>query len=75
MSSVTDHYSTLLAPVYNWMAGGADAAFALGAADLASVVGRTGLAVDRGAGFGMHAVPLARATCCTSAWTAGGRRR
>ncbi len=61
MSSVTDHYSTLLAPVYTWMAGGADAAFALGAADLASVSGRTGLAIDLGAGFGMHAVPLARA--------------
>lgn len=54
------HYETLLAPVYAWMAGGAEAAFALGQADLAAHVEPRGLAVDLGAGFGMHSVPLGR---------------
>jgi SAM-dependent methyltransferase len=61
MSSVAAHYETLLAPVYLWMAGGIDNALALGASDLAGFAGRGGLAVDLGAGFGMHAIPLARA--------------
>ena len=61
MSSVAEHYAKLLAPVYAWMAGGTDAAFAIGESDLAPVVGKPGLAVDLGAGFGMHSVPLARA--------------
>lgn len=43
------------------MAGGSAAALAAGAADLAGVPGTGGLAVDLGAGFGMHAIPLARA--------------
>jgi SAM-dependent methyltransferase len=60
MSSVEAHYETLLAPVYLWMAGGIDNALALGASDVASFAGRGGLAVDLGAGFGMHAIPLAR---------------
>jgi SAM-dependent methyltransferase len=61
MSSASEHYSNLLAPIYTWMVGGADAALALGESDLADVPRRGGLAVDLGAGFGMHAVPLARA--------------
>lgn len=61
MSSVIRHYEDLLAPVYLWMAGGPEAAFALGQADLAPVLDRGGFAIDLGAGFGMHAVPLARA--------------
>lgn len=61
MSSVQSHYRQLLAPVYRWMAGGSDTAIALGAADLADVLKSSGLAVDLGAGFGMHAIPLARA--------------
>jgi SAM-dependent methyltransferase len=60
MSSVTAHYETLLAPVYLWMAGGIDNALALGASDLSGLAGHGGLAVDLGAGFGMHAIPLAR---------------
>lgn len=51
----------MLAPVYLWMAGGSDTALATGRADLADVLGLGGLAVDLGAGFGMHAIPLARA--------------
>jgi Methyltransferase domain len=61
VSSVERHYEQLLAPVYLWMAGGAEAAFALGQADLAAVLDRGGFAIDLGAGFGMHAIPLARA--------------
>ena len=61
MSSVVDHYETLLAPVYTWMLGGPEAAFALGQAELAPALPSGRFAVDLGAGFGMHTVPLARA--------------
>jgi hypothetical protein len=61
MSPVSEHYEKLLAPVYAWMLGGADAAFARGASELASFLPKGGLAVDLGAGFGAHAIPLARA--------------
>lgn len=61
MSSVSKHYEGLLAPIYSWMVGGTDAAFATGASDLASIVADSGFAIDLGAGFGMHTIPLARA--------------
>lgn len=61
MPSVPEHYASLLAPVYSWMLGGAEAAFALGESDLASLLPVAGFAVDLGAGCGMHAIPLARA--------------
>jgi SAM-dependent methyltransferase len=61
MSSVVEHYENLLAPVYTWMLGGSEAAFALGQADLDSVRPSGQFAIDLGAGFGMHTVPLARA--------------
>jgi SAM-dependent methyltransferase len=63
MASVSEHYSTHLAPVYVWMAGGIDSALARGDAEIAAVLPAPcdgGTAVDLGAGFGMHAVPLAR---------------
>ncbi len=60
MTSVTNHYESLLAPIYLWMAGDLDHALAVGAADLAEYVGAPGYAVDLGAGFGMHTIPLAR---------------
>lgn len=60
MPSATEHYETLLAPVYLWMAGGLDHALALGSSDIADVLGRGHVAIDLGAGFGMHAIPLAR---------------
>lgn len=58
-----EHYEHHLGPVYPWMAGGADAAFdtarrELRAAGLAIAPGTR--VVDLGAGFGMHAIPLAR---------------
>jgi SAM-dependent methyltransferase len=43
------------------MAGGAQAAHALGQADLAPVLRGGTFAIDLGAGFGMHTIPLARA--------------
>jgi SAM-dependent methyltransferase len=62
MSSVTEHYATHLGPVYAWMAGGVDAAIARGAEEIETLglaPRLTGQAVDLGAGFGMHAIPLA----------------
>lgn len=64
MSSVAEHYERVLSPVYSWMAGGADAALAAGAAEIASLslnLAPAAVVVDLGAGFGMHAIPLARA--------------
>jgi hypothetical protein len=66
MATVADHYKTHLAPVYAWMAGGLPAAFARGEAEVAAVLPDLGAghcAVDLGAGFGMHAVPLVRRGC------------
>ena len=63
MNSVLDHYASLLAPLYSWMAGGAEAALARGEAELDSLrltPRSTALAVDLGAGFGMHSIPMAR---------------
>jgi SAM-dependent methyltransferase len=61
MPQVENHYATHLAPIYEWMVGGAERAFALGESDLSTIKGATGLAIDLGAGFGMHTVPLAKA--------------
>ena len=63
MNSAADHYASHLAPIYLWMAGGLETALARGGAeiDAFSLADGTGLvAVDLGAGFGMHAIPLAR---------------
>ena len=43
------------------MAGGVEAALAAGTQDVAALAPGDGLAIDLGAGFGMHAIPLARA--------------
>lgn len=62
-TTAQDHYERLLGPVYTWMAGGFEAATARGARELEELGLRpegTGLAVDLGAGFGMHAIPLAQ---------------
>ena len=64
MDSVRSHYESLLAPVYAWLMGGPQAAFARGEMELESLrltpTRRSAIAVDLGAGFGMHSVPLAR---------------
>jgi 2-polyprenyl-3-methyl-5-hydroxy-6-metoxy-1,4-benzoquinol methylase len=61
--SVVDHYASHLAPVYAWMAGGIDAALERGADEVGALnlsPAPGAIAVDLGAGFGMHAIPLAR---------------
>ena len=66
MSSVTDHYDLHLAPVYSWMAGGVENAVARGQKELTDIGildSRAGYAIDLGAGFGMHALPLAKSGC------------
>ena len=60
MATVAEHYAAHLAPIYLWMAGGMDAALRVGSTDVASFLPGSGLAVDLGAGFGMHSIPLAR---------------
>ena len=62
MPSVTEHYESLLAPIYVWMAGGMDAAITRGRAEVDAVCPRPSIsqwAVDLGAGFGIHAIPQA----------------
>jgi 2-polyprenyl-3-methyl-5-hydroxy-6-metoxy-1,4-benzoquinol methylase len=63
MTTAVDHYNEHLGPLYLWMVGDLDAAFRrseaeLDALHLPSRIG--GIAVDLGAGFGLHALPLAR---------------
>jgi SAM-dependent methyltransferase len=62
MTSIVEHYENHLAPIYLWMAGGMNAALARGQVEVDAVCTRAlagQLAVDLGAGFGMHAIPLA----------------
>jgi SAM-dependent methyltransferase len=62
MPTSAAHYQALLGPIYSWMLGDLDAAFARSAAeidDLPLPLGR-GVAVDLGAGLGLHSLPLAR---------------
>lgn len=66
MSSTIEHYEKHLASVYSWMAGGIGNAIARGRQELADVgLSGSGIqyAVDLGAGFGMHSIPLARSGC------------
>jgi 2-polyprenyl-3-methyl-5-hydroxy-6-metoxy-1,4-benzoquinol methylase len=61
--TAADHYEKHLGPIYTWMVGDVDAAISrsdaeLDALGLPSTTG--GAVVDLGAGFGMHAIPLAR---------------
>ena len=63
MTTVAEHYENHLAPVYLWMAGGFDAAISCGESEINAIClnPSNGLsAVDLGAGFGMHSIPLAR---------------
>jgi SAM-dependent methyltransferase len=66
MATVADHYRTHLAPVYVWMTGGFDAAVSRGETELQTIFPNpiSGItAIDLGAGFGMHSIPLARRGC------------
>ena len=63
MTSVQEHYNEHLGPVYAWMVGGTEAAIERGTAELDAIgvnPSKGGIAVDLGAGFGMHSIPLAR---------------
>jgi len=63
MTTVQEHYDEHLGPVYAWMVGGTEAAIERGAAELDAIganPSKGGVAVDLGAGFGMHSIPLAR---------------
>ena len=62
MTTVADHYANHLAPLYLWMVGGADAAFALAESELEELnlpAKQEDAILDLGAGFGMHSIPLA----------------
>jgi 2-polyprenyl-3-methyl-5-hydroxy-6-metoxy-1,4-benzoquinol methylase len=61
--TVAEHYADHLGPVYTWMVGDVEAAFIRSEAELDVPFPRSGsaaLALDLGAGFGLHAIPLAR---------------
>jgi 2-polyprenyl-3-methyl-5-hydroxy-6-metoxy-1,4-benzoquinol methylase len=63
MKTSAAHYATHLGPIYSWMLGDIDAAFARSAAeidDLKLPEANHGTAVDLGAGLGLHSLPLAR---------------
>src|SRR3984885_13938779 len=58
-----DHYADFLGPIYTWMIGDIDDALTRSGAELDALAGPSktgGAAVDLGAGFGLHALPLAR---------------
>ena len=60
---VSNHYENLLGPIYSWMIGDVEAATARADAELEAVglpLNGAGTAIDLGAGFGMHSLPLAR---------------
>ena len=63
VKTVRDHYADHLGPVYTWMVGDIDVALSRSAVELDALQLPTkvgGTAVDLGAGFGLHALPLAR---------------
>jgi SAM-dependent methyltransferase len=63
MATVTEHYDDHLGSIYSWMVGDIDATMGRNRADLEARglrPGATGVAVDLGAGPGVHAIPLAQ---------------
>ena len=69
-AAATRHYETHLAPIYSWMLGDIDAAFARSDAELDDLrlpAVQQGVAVDLGAGVGLHAVALAKRGYCVTA--------
>jgi 2-polyprenyl-3-methyl-5-hydroxy-6-metoxy-1,4-benzoquinol methylase len=64
------HYETHLAPIYSWMLGDIEAAFARSAAELDELrlpAAADAVAVDLGAGLGLHAIALAKRGFCVTA--------
>jgi SAM-dependent methyltransferase len=63
MQSAGAHYETHLGPIYSWMLGDLETAFARAAAEIDELklgAAAGAVAVDLGAGLGLHALPLAR---------------
>ena len=62
VTTVGEHYANHLGPVYTWMVGDIDAALSRSDAELGELAlpSKDGTAIDLGAGFGLHAIPLAR---------------
>lgn len=63
LMSVQNHYNQHLGRIYSWMVGGIESAMARGSSEINCLVKQptgSGVAVDLGSGFGMHAIPLAR---------------
>ena len=62
MATSASHYETHLGPVYSWMLGDLDAAFARGAREIEDLplAAARGVAVDLGAGVGLHSLALAK---------------
>lgn len=63
MQSAGAHYESHLGPIYSWMLGDLEAAFARAAAEIDELnlgAAAGALAVDLGAGLGLHVLPLAR---------------
>jgi SAM-dependent methyltransferase len=76
MPTVAEHYERVLSPVYAWMSGGAEAAIAAGGAEIEALnlaLAPGARVVDLGCGFGMHAIPLARAGARVLAIDSSGR--
>jgi SAM-dependent methyltransferase len=62
MPTTARHYENHLGPIYTWMIGDLDAAIARGRAELDELglpASTQGAAIDLGAGFGLHSLPLA----------------
>jgi SAM-dependent methyltransferase len=60
MPTSETHYNTHLGAIYSWMLGDIEAAFARGAAEIDALpLPARGIAVDLGAGLGLHSLPLA----------------
>jgi SAM-dependent methyltransferase len=62
MATSETHYGTHLGPVYSWMLGDLEAAFARGAAEIDDLPlpAARGAALDLGAGLGLHSLALAK---------------
>lgn len=63
MATAEHHYEHHLAPIYVWMAGGLEAALQAGTAEIEALnlpLRQGAVVLDLGAGFGTHAIPLAR---------------
>lgn len=61
MQNSETHYKSHLGPVYSWMLGDLESAFARAAAEIDALpLPSGGVAMDLGAGVGLHAVPLAQ---------------